>query len=68
MNTLHRAYPKESVTFWCSVCDMQEVSSIDVESGCFYVQFGHLFTGGKVHTAYEPVIFAVCPNCDKEEA
>jgi len=59
-------------TFYCSVCDYNEIQSDDISTGNFYSVEGHVFDWKERLISKEDtcptVIFAVCPCCKLEDA
>lgn len=60
--------PQKPASFWCSKCDACAVDSEKPETGHFFVQFGHGYSAetGQYDGNYTAVMFALCPECEKE--
>jgi hypothetical protein len=60
--------PKHPLEFWCQDCDEKFVDSEKPESGGFFLEWGHRFMPLTVEYfgPYEPIIFALCPECLKK--
>ncbi len=52
---------KETVTYWCNICDAKKVTSDNPKTGRFYLQYGHDYKTGN----YVGVFYALCPDCMK---
>lgn len=51
--------------YWCTDCDHNVVRSDTPSSGGFFLIFGHQYIPGGEDGDYHGVLFALCPECQK---